>query len=102
MSIELLIETILLGIVVASGLFAIIYALVRGEIKKFVIEKMKEADYIYRDLPKPDKSIAKLKYVLDSVNEKYGFVKLFLNVKKFIEKVIEVANSLQNKNRESK
>lgn len=97
MSIELLIETIVLGIVIIGGLVAIIVALVRGDIKKYIIEQMQEADYLYRDLPKPDKSISKLKYVLDSVNKKYGFVKLFINVKKFVENVVEIANSLQHK-----
>lgn len=100
MDVALLIETITLGSVVACGIIAIVYALIRGEIKKFVIEKMEEAEHIYRDFPKPDKSIKKLEFVIKAVNEKYGLVKLFLNIKKFVEKIIEIANSLQNKGKE--
>ena len=101
MSLELLIETIVLGSVVLCGIVAIVWAIVRGEIKQYVLDCMAQADFIYKDLPKPEKSIKKLEYVIKSVNEKYGFVKLFLNVKKFIEKVIEIANSLQHKGKEN-
>ena len=100
MSLELLIETIVLCSVVLIGLITIAWAIIRGELKEYVIKSMQEADFIYKDLPKPDKSIKKLEYVIKSVNEKYGFVKLFLNVKKFVEKVVEIANSLQHKGKE--
>lgn len=92
-----IIYLIVLGSIILIGLATIIYSLIRGEIKKYVIECMKQADFIYKDLPKPEKSIKKLEYVVKYVSEKYGIVKLFLNIRKFVEKIIEIANSLQNK-----
>ena len=85
-----IIYLILTGVVAVGGLVALIYAIVRGEIKEFVIKKMQEAEELYKDLPKPEKGKAKLQYVIEKVNEHYGIVKIFLNVKKFIEKIIEI------------
>lgn len=97
MELKEIIYLILLGLVILSGVVGIIYAIVRGEVKKFVVEKMQEAENRYKDLPKPAKSKAKLEYVIKCVSDKYKLVDLFLNVKKFVEKIIEVANSLQRK-----
>ena len=83
---------IMTGSIALCGLIALVSALIRGEIKKFVIEKMQEAEYLYRDLPKPDKSRMKLEYVIKCVNEQYGISKLFINVKKFVEKIVEIVN----------
>ena len=86
-----IIELVLLGIVVLGGLLGIIVALVRGDMKKFIEEKMIEAE-------KQDMEGAKkLEYVLTAVREKYKLVDLFLNSKKFIEHIIELSKQINAK-----
>jgi hypothetical protein len=95
MELKDIVYLIILGVIALAGIISVIIALIRGEVKKFVIEKMEEAEKKYADLPKPEKSKAKLKYVLECVNEHYGLSKKFLNIKKFIEKTIELINGFK-------
>lgn len=88
---------VLLAVIVIGGVVAIIVAIARGDMQKFIKEKMAEAEKIYKDMPKPEKSKAKLKYVLDAVNEKYKISKLFMNIRTFIEKAVEFHNSMNGK-----
>lgn len=97
MEVKDVIILILLGLIAVGGIVGIIIAFARGEVQTFIKEKMAEAEKLYKDMPKPDKSKAKLKYVLDAVNEKYKISKLFLNIKKFIEKAVEFYNSMNGK-----
>lgn len=97
MTIKEIILFVLLGLIIIAGIAGIVIAIVRGDMQKFIKEKMAEAETLYKDMPKPDKSKAKLKYVIDAVNEKYKLSKLFLNIKKFIEKAIEFYNSMNGK-----
>ena len=97
MEVKDVIILILLGLIAVGGIVGIIIALARGEVQAFIKEKMAEAEKLYKNLPKPEKSKAKLKYVLDAVNEKYKISKLFLNIKKFIEKAVEFHNSMNGK-----
>lgn len=94
MELKEIIYLILLGLVILCGVIGIIYAIVRGEVKKFVIETMQEAENLYKDLPKPAKSKTKLEYVIKCVSDKYKLVDLFLNVKKFVEKIIEITKQI--------
>lgn len=84
-------------VVIIAGVIAIIVAIARGDMQKFIKEKMAEAEEIYKDMPKPEKSKAKLKYVIDAVNEKYKISKLFMNIEKFIKDMIEFHNSMNGK-----
>lgn len=88
---------VILALVIFAGLWAILVAIKRGELQKFIKEKMVEAETLYKDMPKPEKSKAKLKYVLDAVNEKYKVAKLFLNIRKFIEDAVKFFNSMNGK-----
>lgn len=88
---------VLLGLIIIAGIVGIVIAIARGDMQKFIKERMAEAEKLYKDLPKPEKSKAKLKYVLDAVDEKYKLSKLFLNIKKFIEKAVEFHNSMNGK-----
>lgn len=97
MTIKEIILFVLLGLMIIGAIAGIVIAIVRGDMQKFIKEKMAEAETLYKDMPKPDKSKAKLKYVIDAVNEKYKLSKLFLNIKKFIEKAIEFYNSMNGK-----
>ena len=97
MTIKEIILFVLLGLMIIGAIAGIVIAIVRGDMQKFIKEKMAEAETLYKDMPKPDKSKAKLKYVIDAVNEKYKLSKLFLNIKKFIEKAVEFYNSMNGK-----
>ena len=97
MEIKDIIILIILGLIVIAGIVAIVVALIRGDMQKFIKEKMAEAEHLYKDMPKPDKSKAKLKYVMDAVNEKYKLSKLLMNIRKFIEKGVEFYNSMKGK-----
>ena len=85
------------AIVIIAGIITIIVAIARGDMQKFIKEKMAEAEELYKDMPKPDKSKAKLKYVLDAVNDKYKITKLFMNIRKFIEDAVRFHNSMNGK-----
>ena len=87
----------ILAVLVVTGIIGFVIALVRGDIKKFIKEKMAEAEELYKDMPKPEKSKAKLKYVLDAVNEKYKISKIFLNARKFIETLVSFFNTMNGK-----
>lgn len=89
-----IVELIALCALVVGGIIAIIIAIVRGEMKKFVEEKMAEAETIYRDEPKPNKSKLKREYVLSALKEKYKVLELLINAKAFIEKVIELTKKI--------
>ena len=91
MNIETVILTIVLGVVALGGLLAIIIAIVRGEMKKFIEEKMVEAEKLELTGEK------KLAYVLQSVKEKYKVLEVFLNCKKFIEHIIGLTKQINVK-----
>lgn len=97
MTIREIILFVLLGLIIIAGIVGIVIAIARGDMQKFIKERMAEAEKLYKDLPKPEKSKAKLKYVLDAVNEKYKIFKLLMNIKKFIEKAVEFHNSMNGK-----
>lgn len=91
MELQTLIPVILLGIVVLGGIFSIIVAIIRGDMKKFIEEKMVEAEKLELTGEK------KLAYVLQAVKEKYKVVELFLNCKKFIEHIIDLSKQINAK-----
>ena len=94
MTVEMIITLVALGIVVLGGIITIIIALVRGEMKQFIEEKMIEAE-------KSGKSGSeKLGFVLKAVSEKYKILELLLNVRKFIEKVISISKEINAKQEE--
>ena len=90
MSKEMIATLIVLGFAILSGIVAIVVAILRGDMKKFIVEKMEEANEKYKDLPKPEKSVKKLEYVVDAVRDKYKIFELILNVKKFIEYIVQI------------
>lgn len=80
-----------LGLFIIAGILVIVVAIVRGDMKKFIQEKMAEAEQLDLDGAK------KLQYVLEAVKEKYKLAELFLNIKKFIEKIIEISKQINYK-----
>lgn len=97
MQIETIISLVVLGVVILASLITIIVAIVRGDMKKFIVEKMEEAEKLFEDLPKEEKTKKKLQYVLEAVKEKYKIMELFLNVKKFVEYIISITKQINYK-----
>lgn len=91
MQIETIISLVVLGVVILASLITIIVAIVRGDMKKFVVEKMEEAEKLELS------GEQKLKYVLEAVKEKYKLMELFLNVKKFVEQIIDITKQINYK-----
>lgn len=92
MTIETIITLIVLGATALGGVIALIIAIARGEVKKFIVEQMQIAEEKFKDLPKPQKSIEKLQFVIKAVKEKYKIASLILNIKKFVEYIINIKN----------
>lgn len=91
MSLDLLITLISLGVAILAAVCGIIVALVRGDMKKFIEEKMIEAE-------KSGKTGSeKLKFVTDAVNQKYKVMQLVLNVQKFIEHIVALSKQINAK-----
>ena len=91
MDIQAIITIVVLGIVLLGTIIGLVTALVRGEMKKFIEEKMVEAE-------KSGKSGAeKLAFVIEAFKEKYKIMQFVLNAKQFIEKVIELSKQINAK-----
>ena len=97
MSKEALALIISLSVFIVVDVVAIVVALVRGKIKKFVQAKMAEAEEKFKDLPKPEKSVKKFEYVVNAVKEEYKLADIFVNVKKLIEELIKFFNNMNGK-----
>lgn len=91
MNIETIILTVILGVVVLGGIVTIIVAIIRGDMKKFIEEKMIEAEQLELSGEK------KLAYVLEAVKEKYKIAELLLNTKKFIKHIIDLSKQINAK-----
>ena len=91
MSQKEIISLVILGVICLIGIISIITAIVRGDMKKFIEEKMAEAEKLSMD------GKQKLEYVINAVNEKYKILELVLNVKKFIEHIIEISKHINYK-----
>ena len=86
-----LITIISLGVVALSGVVGIVIALVRGDIKNFIVSKMEEAEKMGMS------GADKLKYVLQAVKDKYKIMEVVLNVRKFIEYIISISKEINHK-----
>ena len=91
MQIETIISLVVLGVIILASLITLIVAIVRGDMKKFIIEKMEDAEKLELS------GEQKLKYVLEAVREKYKILELVLNVKKFIEEIISITKQINVK-----
>ena len=91
MSVMEIVELIVLCALAVGGIIAIIIAIVRGEMKKFIEEKMVEAEQLELSGEK------KLAYVLQSVKEKYKILELLVNCRKFIEHLIKLTKQINVK-----
>lgn len=88
MSVQEITLLVLLAVSVLSGVATIIVAIIRGEMKKFVVEKMEEAEQSGKS------GVEKLQFVLDAVKEKYKVLQIILNIQEFVEKIIDITKKI--------
>lgn len=82
---------VILGIIALSSIIGLIVAFCRGEMKKFIEEKMTEAE-------KSGKSGSeKLQYVIDAFGDKYKIGSIILNCEKFVEEIIKLSKNINFK-----
>lgn len=91
MSIETLITLIVLGSAILVSLITIVVAIIRGDMKKYIIAQMEEAEKSGLS------GKEKLQFVIDRVKEKYKVLELVLNVKKFVEEIISITKQINYK-----
>lgn len=82
---------VILGIIALSSIIGLIVAFCRGEMKKFIEEKMTEAE-------KSGKSGSeKLQYVVNAFGDKYKIGSIILNCEKFVEEIIKLSKNINCK-----
>lgn len=91
MKAETIITLVVLGVVILAGIASIIVALVRGDLKKLIQEKMIEAEKTGMS------GKEKLQYVISAVKEKYKLAELFINISKFVEQIISITKQINVK-----
>ena len=91
MQIETIITLIVLGVAILGGIATLIIALIRGDMKKFIEYKMVEAEQMEMS------GEQKLLFVLQAVKEKYKIMEIVLNVKRFIEHIIDLSKEINAK-----
>lgn len=86
-----IIQLIVLIVITLALIATIVVAIVKGDMKKFIEEKMVEAENSGLN------GEEKLKYVINSVKEKYKVMTIILNVKNIIEHIIELSKQINYK-----
>ena len=87
-----LIWIVVLGVLLLASLIGLFAALFNGSMKKFVVEKMAEAD-THTDWTAEQKR----NFVIEAFKEKYKIAEFILNCKKFIELVIKYSKEINYK-----
>lgn len=91
MSLYEIIQLVLLIIITLALITTIVVSVVRGDMKKFIEEKMAEAEKLGLS------GKEKLEYVINAVKEKYKIMTIVLNIKKVIEHIIELSKQINYK-----
>lgn len=92
MDTKALVTIIILGVLLLVSLISLLAALFNGSMKKFIVEKMAEADS-HKDWSAEQKR----NYVIEAFKEKYKIIEFLCNVKKFIELVIKYSKEINYK-----
>lgn len=84
-----LIITIVLGVILLATVVFLCIELFNGNMKKFVIEKIAEAEKMFpKDVE--DYQEKRRNYVIETFKEKYKIMSFCLNVQKFIELICKL------------
>lgn len=94
MTVTEIIELISLIVTTLGLIVSIVTAIVKGNLKNFILEKMQEAE-AKQELTGEQK----LMFVIEEVKNKYKIITIIMNIKKFIEKVISVTKKINYKGR---
>ena len=86
-----IIQLIVLIVTTLALIATIVVAIVKGDMKKFIEEKMVEAENLGLS------GEEKLKHVINSVKDKYKIATIILNVKKVIEHIVELSKQINYK-----
>ena len=92
MDVKALVTIIILGVLLLISLVSLLVAFFNGNMKKFIVEKMAEADS-HEDWTAEQKR----EYVINAFKEKYKIMEFLCNVKKFIELVIKYSKEINYK-----
>ena len=92
MDVKSLVAIIVVGVLLLASLIGLLIALFNGSMKKFVVEKIAEADS-HEDWTAEQKR----NYVIEAFKEKYKIMEFLLNCKKFIELVIKYSKEINYK-----
>ena len=87
-----LVWIIILGVLLRTTLIGLAVSLFNGSMKKFVVEKMAEAD-THKDWTAEQKR----NFVIEAFKEKYKIAEFVLNCRKFIELVIKYSKEINYK-----
>lgn len=91
MDTKLLITIIVAGLLLLVTILGWVSAICSGEMKKFIMEKMEEAETSGKT------GTEKLQYVIDAFKEKYKVMSFIVDVKKFVELLIEFSKKVNAK-----
>lgn len=95
MSIAEIVELIGLAIAIIVAIVSIIGSIRKGQAREFIVAKMEEAEEMFKG--DPDKGRKKLAYVVSKAKEQFKLAALFMNVEKFVEKVIAATKKINAK-----
>ena len=91
MQLEVILSLIVIGCFIVGSIVAIIIAIVRGDMKRFIEAKMIEAEQSGMS------GKEKLEYVIKAVKDKYKIMEIVLNVKAFVEHIIALSKEINAK-----
>lgn len=86
-----IIALIVLAVITVIMIAVLIISIVNGDLRKYVEDTMKEAETM--DLSGEEKA----KYVIEAVKKKYKIAAIIVNVKKIIERVIDLSKHINYK-----
>ena len=90
MDYKLLITTIVLGVILLATVVFLCIELFNGNMKKFVMEKIAEAEKMFPKDVEEDYQEKRRNYVVEAFKEKYKIMSFCLNVQKFIELICKL------------
>lgn len=95
MSIAEIVELVGLAIAIIVAIVSIIGSIRKGQAREFIIAKMEEAEQMFEG--DPDKAKKKLAYVIEKTKEEFKLAALFMNIEKFVERIIAATKKINFK-----
>ncbi len=96
MSTEQIIELIFLVLSTLGLIAVIVVSLIKGDMQKFIKEKMVEAEQSGLD------GVKKLQFVIDAVKDKYKILQIIVNVQKFVNDLVALTKKINYEEKDKK